>query len=77
MYKSIEGNLLIAQAGGPTAVINASLKGVIEEAKKHSLIKGIYGARFGVEGVLNENFIDLGRQHESVIGKLQYKIFSL
>ena len=30
---SIEGNLLIAQAGGPTAVINASLKGVIEEAK--------------------------------------------
>jgi 6-phosphofructokinase len=72
MYKSIEGNLLIAQAGGPTAVINASLKGVIEEAKKHSLIKGIYGARFGVEGVLNENFIDLGRQHESVIGKLPY-----
>ena len=69
---SIEGNLLIAQAGGPTAVINASLKGVIEEAKKYSFIKGIYGARFGIEGVLNENFIDLGRQPQLVIDKLPY-----
>jgi len=69
---SIEGNLLIAQAGGPTAVINASLKGVIEEAKKYSFIKGIFGARFGIEGVLNENFIDLGRQSQPVIDKLPY-----
>jgi 6-phosphofructokinase 1 len=72
MKMSIEGNLLIAQAGGPTAVINASLKGVIEEAKKYSFIKGIYGARFGIEGVLNENFIDLGRQPQLVIDKLPY-----
>lgn len=60
MSKIINGNLLIAQGGGPTAVINSSLQGVIEEAKKHPSITGIYGARFGVEGVLKEDFIDLG-----------------
>ncbi len=57
-------NLLVAQSGGPTAVINASVQGVVEEAKKHSGIKGIYGARFGIEGVLKEDFIDLGKESE-------------
>lgn len=65
-----EGNLLIAQGGGPTAVINASLQGVVEEAKKHSQIKGIYGARFGVEGLLNKDFIDLGKEPAGKISGL-------
>jgi len=61
------GNLLIAHGGGPTPVINSSLRGVVEQAKKQPQIGGIYGARFGVEGVLNEAFIDLGAQSEAAI----------
>ena len=60
-------NLLIAHGGGPTPVINASLRGVIEQAKKQSQVNGIYGARFGVEGVLKEDFIDLGAQADTLI----------
>ncbi len=66
------GNLLIAQGGGPTPVINASLQGVIEEAKKHSAIKNIYGARFGVEGLLKESFIDLGKQPAHIVSGLSH-----
>lgn len=62
MSETLEGNLLIAQGGGPTAVINASLQGVIEEAGKYKQIKGIYGARYGVEGLLREDFIDLSKE---------------
>lgn len=67
-----KGNLLIAHGGGPTPVINASLKGVIDEAKKHSEIKGIFGARFGIEGVLNEDLIDLGKESPSKIERLPF-----
>lgn len=67
----MEGNLLIAHGGGPTAVINASLKGVIDEAK-YKEIKGIYGARFGIEGVLKEDFIDLGREPQFKIEMLPF-----
>ncbi len=66
------GNLLIAHGGGPTAVINASLQGVIEEAKKHAEIKNILGARYGVEGILAEDFLDLGCQPPSAVGRLSY-----
>lgn len=52
-------NLLIVHGGGPTAVINASLYGVLCEAKKHSAIGRIYGAHYGSKGLLNEDFIDL------------------
>jgi 6-phosphofructokinase 1 len=72
MPEVIEGNLLIAHGGGPTAVINASLQGVIEEAWKHSQIKGIFGARFGVEGLLNEEFIDLGKEPDEKIRRLSF-----
>ena len=47
---------IIAQSGGPTAVINSSLLGVIEEAKKQGF-EHIYGALNGVEGILNERII--------------------
>jgi 6-phosphofructokinase 1 len=56
---TIKGNLVVGQSGGPTAVINQSLVGVIQEALKHEAITGIYGARNGVEGVLREDLIDL------------------
>lgn len=67
-----EGNLLVAHGGGPTAVINASLQGVVEEAKKYSCVKNIIGARFGLEGILKEDFVDLGKEPESKIARLQF-----
>ncbi|MBI2441303.1 MAG: 6-phosphofructokinase [Lentisphaerae bacterium] len=54
--------MLIAQSGGPTAVINRSLVGAIQEAKRHKEIQGIYGARHGIKGLLDENIIDLRRE---------------
>ena len=58
----IVGNMLIAQSGGPTVVINQSLVGAVMEAKKHKEIKKIYGALHGIKGILNEDLIDLGRE---------------
>ena len=53
------GNLLVGQSGGPTSVINSSLVGVVEQAKKESKIAKIYGAHYGIDGVLSEDFFDL------------------
>lgn len=52
-------NLLVMHGGGPTAVINASLYGVIAEAKKHSEIGKIYAANGGTGGLLKKQLIDL------------------
>ncbi len=52
-------SLLVAQSGGPTAAINASLAGVISGAQKEINIDKIYGAVYGIEGVLNDNLIEL------------------
>lgn len=67
MVEKLNGKLVVGQSGGPTAVINSSLEGVIEEAKRHTEIKGIYGMLNGIEGVLNENMIDLRKQPVSTI----------
>jgi 6-phosphofructokinase len=61
------GNLLIAQSGGATAVINGSLVGAVEAAQRSGCFQHIVGARNGIEGVLDESFIDLGRQSPSVL----------
>ena len=58
----IKGNILIGQSGGPTPVINQSLVGIVQEAKKHEAVGKILGARHGILGILNEDFIDLGAQ---------------
>ncbi|MFH1789573.1 MAG: 6-phosphofructokinase [bacterium] len=57
----LKGKALVAQGGGPTAVVNQSLVGVILEARKFSEIERVYGARFGVSGIKSENFIDLSQ----------------
>lgn len=67
---ALKGNLLVGQSGGPTAVINASLAGVIEEAKKHAEIADIYGAVNGVEGLLQENVIDLRAENDEATALL-------
>ena len=51
-----------ARRGGPTVVINQSLVGVIQEVQKHPQIEQLLGARHGVRGVIDDNFIDLKRQ---------------
>ncbi len=55
----LQGNAVIGQSGGPTRVINQSLLGTIEEVTRHEEIKGFYGALHGVQGILEENFVDL------------------
>ncbi len=59
MAKAPKANAVVAQSGGPTAVINESLVGVIEETKKHPEIKNIYGALHAVVGIVKDQFIDL------------------
>ena len=59
---SSRAGALLVHTGGPTPVINASLLGVWEQARKHSEIECLYGARFGFDGVLREDFIDLSSQ---------------
>jgi 6-phosphofructokinase len=59
MSSAPKANAIVSQSGGPTGVINASLVGVIEEAKKHPEIKNLYGAIHAVSGIVKENFIDL------------------
>lgn len=53
------GNVLIAQGGGPTAVINQSLVGAVLESRKFPEVDRVYGALHGVRGIIDENFIDL------------------
>jgi len=53
------GNVLIAQGGGPTAVINQSLVGAVLESRKFPEVDRVYGALHGVKGIIEENFVDL------------------
>ena len=59
MAKALKGNAVVGQSGGPTAVINQSLVGVIESVEKCSAIGRLLGARHGVRGIVEEKFIDL------------------
>lgn len=52
-------NIAIAQSGGPTAAINATLAGVFARAEKTKEVDEIYGALNGIEGILNDHFINL------------------
>lgn len=52
-------NIAVAQSGGPTCAINASLLGVFRHATKYPEIQTVYGAVNGIEGVLYDNFVSL------------------
>lgn len=56
------GKILVAQGGGPTAVINQSLVGVTLEARRFRNVELVYGARHGVRGIINEDFVDLTQE---------------
>ncbi len=78
-------NLIVAQSGGPTAAINATLVGVVEEWMSKNEGAKVYGARYGVEGILKENFVDLSSLSEeereiltvtpaAALGSCRYKL---
>lgn len=68
----LKGKILIGQSGGPTPVINASLAGVILEAKTRPEIRGIYGMLHGIEGALKDQLIDLDREPLSAVENLRH-----
>ena len=54
--------ILVAQGGGPTAVINQSLAGVVLEARRFAQVERVYGALHGVRGIVDEELVDLGQE---------------
>lgn len=58
----LTGKVLVAQGGGPTAVINQSMVGAVLESRKFPQVTKVYGAINGVNGIINENFIDLTQE---------------
>ena len=67
MAKAPKANAVVGQSGGPTGVINASLVGVIEEAKKHPEIENLYGAIHAVVGIIKDEFIDLKKLSDKTL----------
>lgn len=61
----MKGNLVVLQSGGPTSVINSSLYGVIKQAKKENNIENIYGSLNGIDGIIDDNLINLSLEDEN------------
>src|SRR4051812_44201509 len=70
MSETSRGNAVIGQSGGPTAVINQSLVGVILEARKSGHIGKLLGARHGVRGIINNDFIDVGSASTELLERI-------
>jgi len=67
----LKGNAIIGQSGGPTSVINSSLGGIIDGAKQFDQIEKILGMRFGIEGFMAGNIVDLGEESAETISGLK------
>ena len=66
-----KGNAVIGQSGGPTTVINSSLAGVIDAARRSEAIADVYGMNYGIEGFMNEWLFDLMAQPPEIIHGLR------
>jgi 6-phosphofructokinase len=66
MTPATRGNLLLGQSGGPTAVINASLVGALNEARRYEQIEHTFGSCYGIKGVLDDDLLDLQLLPDSV-----------
>ncbi|WP_165073587.1 diphosphate--fructose-6-phosphate 1-phosphotransferase [Paludisphaera rhizosphaerae] len=65
-------NVVVAQSGGPTCVINNSLRGIVETCRRHpEAFNKVYGGRFGIEGVLKEELLDLSASPAEEISLLR------
>ncbi len=70
---TIKGNLLYAQSGGVTSVINVSAAAIIDASAQHpEAIDSVYAAKNGILGVLNEELIDVGRESPEAIRALRH-----
>ena len=68
----LKGNAIVGQSGGPTAVINASLCGVVQSAQRRSdVIGNVFGMCYGVEGLLRDELVDFSRIDPQVIEHLK------
>lgn len=78
-------NCIVAQSGGPSSVINATLAGIIKANQLNPVYERVYGGINGIEGVLQERFVDLTKmtEHEnlvlrqtpsSALGSCRYKL---
>ncbi|MCA9265905.1 MAG: 6-phosphofructokinase [Planctomycetales bacterium] len=65
-------NLVVAQSGGPSPVINNTLRGIVEMARDCQEIGKVYAARHGIEGVLREELLDLSAQCPDEVSLLRY-----
>lgn len=63
----LRGNVLIGQSGGPTCVINQSLVGVVTAAQESGAVDRIYGAVHGIQGILDNHLVDLGRESRETL----------
>ncbi|MGH9628914.1 MAG: diphosphate--fructose-6-phosphate 1-phosphotransferase [Bryobacteraceae bacterium] len=70
MSRRLRGAAVVAHGGGPTQVLNASLAGVIRTCRRYPEIERLWGARFGLSGLLQDDFVDLFAQEDSVISAL-------
>jgi len=70
-FSMLKGNAIIGQSGGPTAVINASLAGVVDAALQSKAIDRVFGMRFGIEGVLHNFLLDLGAESKDTLKGLR------
>ena len=61
------GNMLIAQSGGPSMVINQSLVGAVLAAMASPAVGRIYGARHGIKGILDGKFIDVRQETRATL----------
>ncbi len=68
----MKANALVAQTGGPTSVINASLAGIIAQSRAESRIGKIYGCHWGMLGLLEEWLVDLGREPRQTLAALKH-----
>ena len=65
-------NMVIAQSGGPSMVINQSLVGAVETAKINKSIGKIYGAIHGIDGIIGENFVDMRKLSAKTLGEVAH-----
>jgi len=63
----LKGNAIVGQSGGPTSVINASLAGVVTQAKKTRAIGKVFGMRWAIEGFMRGEVVDLGKESPATI----------
>jgi 6-phosphofructokinase 1 len=79
------GNCIVAQSGGPTSVINATLAGVVKANQMNPIYTKVYGGLNGIEGILQEKLVDLSHMSEeenrilkqtpsSALGSCRYKL---